>query len=131
MPKKNTPLFMTGQGYRCTFPQIQKWYSTPGRINYPKRIAFLFTGICYILTNWNERPMEYCLTGHWLFWPVFAKCFAKACWKLLLQITYTEWNILCISGSEVYNTICATLNNSLLRGIKQASPVQQTSCLEG
>ena len=36
------------------------------------------------------------------------------------------------SGSEVYNKLCETLNNSfLLRGIKQASPVQQTSCLEG
>lgn len=37
-----------------------------------------------------------------------------------------------ISGSEVYSKLCDTLNNSfLLKGIKQASPVQQTSCLEG
>ncbi|XP_068754519.1 uncharacterized protein [Montipora capricornis] len=35
-------------------------------------------------------------------------------------------------SSEVYNRLCETLNNSfLLRGIKQASPIQQTSCLEG
>lgn len=37
-----------------------------------------------------------------------------------------------ISGSDVYIKLCEALNNSfLLRGIKQASPVQQTSCLEG
>ncbi|XP_044178092.1 uncharacterized protein LOC122960162 [Acropora millepora] len=35
-------------------------------------------------------------------------------------------------GSDVYIKLCEALNNSfLLRGIKQASPVQQTSCLEG
>jgi len=37
-----------------------------------------------------------------------------------------------ISGSDIYIKLCEALNNSfLLRGIKQASPVQQTSCLEG
>ena len=36
------------------------------------------------------------------------------------------------SGTVVYDKLCAALtNNSLVNGIKQASPLAQTSCLEG
>ena len=43
-------------------------------------------------------------------------------------------NCLCISstGSVVYERLCEALtNNALVKGIKQASPLSQTSCLEG
>jgi len=37
-----------------------------------------------------------------------------------------------LSGSVVYEKLCSALtNNSLVKGIKQASPFAQTSCLEG
>jgi len=36
------------------------------------------------------------------------------------------------AGSVVYEKLCSALtNNSLVKGIKQASPFAQTSCLEG
>lgn len=35
-------------------------------------------------------------------------------------------------GSDSYEKLCTALtNNSLVKGIKQASPFAQTSCLEG
>lgn len=42
------------------------------------------------------------------------------------------FQILFHSGSIVYEKLVEALSqNSLLKGIKQASPVAQTSCLEG
>lgn len=40
--------------------------------------------------------------------------------------------LLLFLGSIAYEKLCAALtNNSLMKGIKQASPFAQTSCLEG
>ena len=36
------------------------------------------------------------------------------------------------AGSQAYEKLCSVLNNiNLVKGIKQASPFAQTSCLEG
>ena len=50
----------------------------------------------------------------------------------LFSNVFTTCTCTSILGSLVYEKLCAALTqNSLVRGIKQASPFAQTSCLEG
>ena len=55
---------------------------------------------------------------------------------VLLKILIGKNDILCFAvvsiGSVAFEKLCTALtNNSLVKGIKQASPFAQTSCLEG
>ena len=57
---------------------------------------------------------------------LFGKCFL-----LTINFQLMYWNLFFL-GSVVYEKLCSTLTkSSLVKGIKQASPFAQTSCLEG
>lgn len=64
-------------------------------------------------------------------------CILGSCRYLLYGVFYffTEKVLLCsicFIGTVVYEKMCKTLTtDSLMKGIQQASPFEQTSCLEG
>ncbi|XP_067035289.1 uncharacterized protein [Acropora muricata] len=70
--------------------------------------------------SWGWPPRQY-----------GAQCKVWGIHNLLLHCA-DDYSLCTYSGSVAYEKLCAALTqNSLVRGIKQASPFAQTSCLEG
>lgn len=82
--------------------------------------------------KWLKVGM-YCCIIHWLVQAWGCRCWHCIQSKKECKQEFIHSSLFSLSlGSVAYEKLCSALNNShLVKGIKQASPFAQTSCLEG